>query len=255
MDSLLTEQHEHIYILTLNRVEKRNAFDDALLEQLNKALHHAETTSDIRVVVIKANGHHFSAGADLNWMKRMVTLSETENRADALRFAHILHKLYQCPKPTIALVHGASYGGGIGLIAACDIAIAADNATFCFSEVTLGLVPAVISPYVIKAIGERAAKALFLSAKVFTATHAAQVQLIHHCVPSEHLSTYGLTCAQRIATFSPQAVEEAKALARHVSTQPINDSLLTHTAELIAKLRVSPEAQDALHLFIKQSHG
>ena len=255
MDSLLTEQHEHIYTLTLNRVEKRNAFDDELLEQLYQALCHAEKTPDIRVVMIKANGHHFSAGADLNWMKRMVTLSEADNRADALRFAQILHKLYQCPKPTLALVHGATYGGGIGLIAACDIAIAADNATFCFSEVTLGLVPAVISPYIIKAIGERAANALFLSAEVFNATQAAALHLVHHCVAKDSLGTYARTYAQRIAGFSPQALAAAKALVRHASSQPINDALLTHTAELIAKLRVSPEAQDALNSFIKQSLG
>lgn len=252
MSKLLTEQQNYLYILTLNRADKRNAFDDELLELLHQGLLEAEEDPNIRAIVLKANGRHFSAGADLNWMKRMVDLDEADNRADALRFANILHALYQSTKPTIALAQGATYGGGIGLLAACDIVIAANNAQFCFSEVTLGLIPAVISPYVIQAIGQRNATSLFLSAEVFDASRAHALHLVQHCVPEKNLETYGLEFAQRIANFPPQALMQAKALGRTIGQQVISQDVLTQTAEWIAKLRVSSEAQKALHLFLKQ---
>ncbi|PJD92734.1 MAG: gamma-carboxygeranoyl-CoA hydratase [Legionella sp.] len=255
MSKLLTELSDHVLSLTLNYPEKHNAFDDNILGMLDQALDEAQHNSDVRVIVLKANGRHFSAGADLAWMKRMVNLSEADNHADALRFAHVLHKLYQIPKPTIALVQGATYGGGIGLIAACDIAFAAETAKFCFSEVSLGLIPAVISPYIIQAIGARAATALFLSAEVFHAPEAHRLQLIHTLVKEEDLLKLGLEHAKRLAHFPKQALQQAKSLVRTVQDQAINDTLLTQTAELIAKIRVSTEAQDALHLFLNQSSG
>ena len=255
MSKLLTEQQESLFILTLNNIEKRNAFDDELLTQLQQALTVAEQTPSIQAIVLKANGKHFSAGADLTWMKRMVDASEADNYTDALHFAHVLQQLYQSSKPTIALVQGAAYGGGIGLIAACDIAIATQSAQFCFSEVTLGLIPAVISPYVIQAIGPRVATALFLSAERFDSERALAIQLIHHCVPDEDLLSFGLHYALSIATHPPKALQQAKALVRAMSHRAIDKDVVTDTAKLIAKIRVSAEAQAAIQLFLNPSSG
>jgi len=251
MTKLLSEYSDHVWTITFNHIEKHNAFDDAFLELLDDALDQAYAHEDSRVIVLKANGRHFSAGADLAWMKRMSDLDEADNQADALRFANILHKLYQSPKPTLALVHGATYGGGLGLICACDIAFATDTAKFCFSEVKLGLLPAVISPYVIKAIGARTATALFMSAEVFHAPEAQALQLVHKIINEESLHQEGFAHAKHLANLPQQALQEAKSLVRAVDHQPIDQSLLTLTAAWIARLRVSPEAQAALRLFLK----
>lgn len=255
MRKILSEQIEHVCIITLHNSEKHNAFDDELLAQLDQALDHALEHPDIRIIVLQANGRHFSAGADLAWMQRMVTMTEAENHADALKFAQIIHKLYQSPKPTIALVQGATYGGGIGLIAACDIAFATEQARFCFSEVTLGLIPAVISPYVIQAIGARMANALFLSAEIFYAPQAQAMHLIHNLVPEAELHTAGLAHAKALSLMPNQALCQAKALVRHVQGHPIDAALIQHTATCIAQIRVSMEAQNALHLFLNRSPG
>lgn len=255
MQPLLTASQEHVYTITLNRVDKHNAFNAALLDDLYQALNSAVCDPEVRIILLQANGRHFSAGADLAWMQQMITLSEDENRTDAARFAHILNTLYQCPKPTIALVHGANYGGGIGLMAACDIAVAADNARFCFSEVSLGLVPAVISPYVIRAIGERSAMALFLSAEIFDAQRAHALHLVHDVVAQDQLATYGSEYAQRLAMLPPHAMQQAKSLVRHVGQQPIDAHLLDYTAQKIAELRVLPEAQQAFKQFFKRTPG
>ncbi|MCX7090192.1 MAG: enoyl-CoA hydratase-related protein [Legionellales bacterium] len=255
MRKILSEQIEHVGIITLHNGEKHNAFDDELIRQLDHALDEAIQHPDIRIIVLQANGRHFSAGADLAWMQRMVDMSENDNQADALKFAQTIHKLYECPKPTIALVQGATYGGGIGLIAACDIAFATEQAKFCFSEVTLGLIPAVISPYVIQAIGPRMAKALFLSAEVFYAPQAQAMHLIHTLVPEAELHTAGLAHAKALSHMPNQALCQAKALVRHVQDRPIDTELIQHTAQWIAQIRVSMEAQNALHLFLNRSQG
>ncbi len=255
MSILLTEQIGHVYTLTFNRVEKHNAFDDELLAQLDQALEQATHQTDIHVIVIKANGRHFSAGADLAWMQRMVTMTEAENQDDALKFAQTLHKLYQCPKPTMALVQGATYGGGIGLIAACDLVFASEQAKFCFSEVSLGLIPAVISPYVIQAIGARMANALFLSAEVFHAPRAQNMHLVHTLVPETDLVSVGLKQAETLSQYPQHALQQAKALVRGIHGHPIDKTLINRTSEWIAQIRVSPEAQNALHLFLNRSTG
>ena len=169
MSDVLSELQEHVLLITLNRIKKHNAFDDTLLNDLQLILDHAQDNQQVRVIILKSNGRHFSAGADLAWMQRMATFSEEENLADAKRLAHLMYSLYNSKKPTIAMVQGAAMGGGAGLVAACDVAIASHTAHFCFSEVKLGLIPAVISPYVIKAIGARAATSLFMSAELFDA--------------------------------------------------------------------------------------
>lgn len=252
MSDLLSELQGPVLLITLNRVDKHNAFDDTLLIDLQNLLDNAQESEAVRVIILKANGRHFSAGADLSWMQRMAQYSEEENIADAKILARLMHTLYQCAKPTIAMVHGAAMGGGAGLVAACDLAIAANTARFCFSEVKLGLIPAVISPYVIKAIGERAATSLFISAETFDAKRALELQLVQHCVPEEELLSYTLKYAQQIAQWPTGAVKRAKSLVRQVAGKPINEELQHLTAALIAKQRVSEEGQQGLRAFLNK---
>lgn len=252
MSNLLVELQNHIQLITFNRTEKHNAFDDVLLTELQTALDNAQQNPMVRVIVLKSNGSHFSAGADVNWMKRMAQFTEAENQADAHILARVMYTLYHCIKPTIAMVQGAAFGGGAGLVAACDIAIAAETAKFCFSEVKLGLIPAVISPYVLKAIGERAATWLFMSAEIIDAKRALELQLVQHCVTEDTLLSYTLKYATQLTELPPRAVCEAKSLIRQVADLPINETLQTLTASLIAKKRVSTEGQQALQAFLNK---
>lgn len=250
MADILTEHDNHTLLITLNRISKHNAFDDQLLVELQRILEQAQHDHTVRVIVIKANGKHFSAGADLEWMQRMAHFSEDENIADAAILAKLMHTLHDLSKPTIAMVQGAAYGGGVGLVAACDIAIAADTALFCFSEVKIGLIPAIISPYVIKAIGERAASWLFMSAETIDANRALQLNLVQHRVPEKNLLHYTLDYAHNLAKLAPQAVRNAKALVRRVAHHPINEDLCDLTTALIAKQRVCPEGREGLQAFL-----
>ena len=254
MSDILSEIQGHVLLITLNRIHKRNAFDDILLADLHAILDQAQENPHVRVIVLKANGDHFSAGADIAWMQRMAKFSEEENLADAKILAQVMFSLYHSKKPTSAMVHGAAMGGGAGLVAACDIAIASSTARFCFSEVKLGLIPAVISPYVIKAIGERASAGLFISAETFDAKRALELQLVQHCVPVEKLFSYTLDYAEQIAQWPPSAVCAAKSLVRQVAEMPINNELQHLTATLIAKQRVSAEGQHGLQAFLNKGH-
>ncbi len=253
MSDILSELQDNILMVTLNRVTKHNAFDDVFLSDLQLILDNAQHNSDVNIIILKANGRHFSAGADLAWMQRMAQFSEEENIADAQILAKLMFTLHHHPKPTIAMVQGAAMGGGAGLVAACDIAIAATTANFCFSEVKLGLIPAVISPYVIKAIGERATMALFMSAETFDAKRAFELQLVQHCVPEEELLSYTLQYAKQMAQWPAGAVKAAKSLVRQVANQPINAQVQQLTASLIAKQRVSAEGQLGLNAFLNKS--
>lgn len=252
MAELLVEQQHQVAILTFNRPSKHNALNESLLYALQNALEQALADPQIRVIVLKAKGKHFSAGADLSWMQNMVDYSEEENIKDALILARVLHTLHNSTKPTIAMIQGTAFGGGVGLVAACDIAIAADSAQFCFSEVKLGLVPAVISPYVIKAIGERAAKWLFMTAEMFDAPRAQALQLIHYCIAEQELEPYTLSYAEKISQLAPQAVSDCKTLIASVLGKTINEQLLLDTATIIAKKRISPEGQIGLKAFFKK---
>lgn len=252
MDNLIIEYNNQIAHITLNRIDKHNAFDDILIQSLQKSLDNAILDPNIQVILLKANGKHFSTGADLDWMQRMASCSESENTEDALKLAKLLYTLHNCPKPTIAMVQGSAYGGGAGLVAACDIAIAGSGANFCFSEVKLGLIPAVISPYVIKAIGERAAKWLFISAESINAQRAQSLGLVHHCVDDQTLSDFCQKYAERLLLNAEKAMTESKYLVDKVSGQAINDDLLLMTAELIAKKRGSAEAQTRLVAFLRK---
>lgn len=251
MSDILVENKDKLSVITLNRTDKHNAFDDKLLIELQQCLDNAIKDDSTRVIILKANGKHFSAGADLAWMQRMVQFTEEENIQDALVLAKVMNTLYQSPKPTIAMIQGAAFGGGAGFAAACDIAIAADNASFCFSEVKLGLIPAVISPYVIKAIGERAAKALFMSAEVISATKALSLNLIQHCVAEIELEDFTYTyIKQHIAKNAPEAVNAAKNLVSFVANKPIDQNLIQYTAQQIAQKRISKEGQQGLQAFL-----
>lgn len=252
MQDLLSELDDRVLYITFNRVEKHNAFDDTLLHALQEVLDDAETNERVRVIVLKANGPHFSAGADVAWMQRMITLSEADNRADATILARVVYTLYKSSKPTLAMVQGAALGGGAGLVAACDIAIAADSAHFCFSEVKLGLIPAVISPYVIRAIGERAATWLFMSAEPFDAQRALSLQLVHHCVPENTLLLTTQNYAKKLSKLAPGALCASKALVRDVAGRAIDDTLQALTATKIAHQRVSAEGQRGLRAFLNK---
>lgn len=252
VSDLLYELEDHVCWLTLNRINKHNAFDNHLLTEMQKQLERAVADSHVRVIVLKANGKHFSAGADLSWMRNMVHLSEEENVKDAMVLGNLMYTLNQSPKPTIAMIQGSAFGGGAGLAAACDIAIASVSACFCFSEVKLGLIPAVISPYVVNALGERSAKALFMSAEPFDALRALTLGLIHHCVAEENLYEFTRNYAQQISKNAPEAVKAAKKLAAYVAQYPIDEELVYHTAELIAQKRVSSEGQQGLNAFLNK---
>ena len=252
MADLLSQQNEHTFIITLNRVEKHNAFDDALLKSLQIELDSAILNPSVRTIILKANGKHFSAGADLHWMQRMIGYSEAENIADALVLANVMKTLHESPKPTIAMVQGAAFGGGAGLVAACDIAVTTTTAHFCFSEVKLGLIPAIISPYVVKAIGERAAKWLFMSAEIFDANQAKALGLVHYCVDENELQKFTFDLSNQFLSCAPEAVAQAKKLVDTVTGKPINEALLRETATLIAKKRVSDEGQEWIQKFLNK---
>jgi len=253
MSGLNSHIDSRILTLTLSRPDCRNAFDDDLLMALTTALQAVNQRNDIRVVVIKAEGKHFCAGADLKWMQKMAHFSEAENLTDSLILADAMRAVHQCPVPTICLVQGAAMGGGAGLIAACDIAIASDDARFCFSEVMLGLIPAVISPYVVEAIGPRAAKQLFCTAETFNAHQACSLGLVAQVVALNELEMQGNEICERIKANAPQAVRDCKRLVERVKHQPIDAALVEKTAQLIAAKRVSAEGQKGLQAFLAKS--
>lgn len=252
MKDLLIEIRGTTGLVTMNRPARHNAFDDKLLKELQLELNKLIHDKAVRVIVLKSEGLHFSAGADLSWMQRMASFSQEENHADALVLAHVMHTLHKSPKPTIAMIQGLAFGGGAGLAAACDIAIATDDARFCFSEVKLGLIPAVISPYVVKAIGERAAKALFMSAELFSAQRAYELGLVQHVVTEAELLEFTLNYAQGMAKNAPDAIVQSKHLVDAVANQPIDERLIDYTASQIANKRVSSEGQAGIRAFLNK---
>ncbi|HXS03400.1 MAG TPA: enoyl-CoA hydratase/isomerase family protein [Rhodanobacter sp.] len=252
IDSILSERRGAVVWLTLNRPQVHNAFDDALIAALTDALVAADADPAVRAVVLTGNGSCFSAGADLNWMRGMASASEQENREDSLRLARLMRNLQFLSKPTIARVNGAAYGGGVGLVACCDIAIGVDTAKFALSEVKLGLVPAVISPYVIAAIGLREARRLFITGEVFDAATAVRIGLLHAAVPATELDEAIERQLYLLAKAGPLAQREAKQLALRIGgVDPAQaERIDASNAELIARLRVSPEGQHGLAAFL-----
>lgn len=252
MSELLSEIQDKLCLITINRVNKHNAFDNQLLAEMQRQLNSAINNPEVRVIILKANGKNFSAGADLSWMQSMAQFNEAENLEDSMVLGNLMYTLNQSPKPTIAMVQGAAFGGGVGLVAACDIAIAGESARFCFSEVKLGLIPAVISPYVIRAIGERAAKMLFMSAEIFDAQRALDLNLVLHCVPEEELFEFTLKYANQMSNNAPEAVKMSKKLVQEVAHKNIDKDLVHYTASLIAQKRVSAEGQQGLRAFLNK---
>ncbi|MFK7976748.1 MAG: enoyl-CoA hydratase/isomerase family protein [Halioglobus sp.] len=241
-----------IATVTLNAAQKHNAFDDEVIAALRETFIALARNEKVRVVILAANGKSFSAGADLNWMKRMAQYDLARNEDDARALAEMLQILYSLPMPTIARVQGAAFGGGVGLVACCDIAIATDNAAFCLSEVKLGLIPATISPYVIKAMGERAAKRYFMTAERFDAGKALSLGLVSEIVPAEKLDTSIAALCHTLCGCGPTAVRAAKLLATEVGNKPIDNSLLEDTSKRIAAIRVSAEGQEGLAAFLNK---
>lgn len=240
-----------IATLTLNRPDKRNAMHAPLISEVLAALKLVSTDST-RLVVINGNGDNFCAGGDIHWMQKIAAASEKENHDDAQSLANMLQALYTFPKPTIMLAHGAVMGGGLGLLSACDIALAADNATFSFSEVKIGLTPSMISPYVITAMGERAAHYYFLTGEKFDAQEAYRLGLIHKVTSADQLSALGLSVAQTLLQNSPNALRTAKQLIRLVAKEKITSALAQTTADHLAELRQTPEAQEGLKAFMEK---
>ncbi|MCE5233939.1 MAG: enoyl-CoA hydratase-related protein [Mizugakiibacter sp.] len=238
--------------ITLQRPQVHNAFDDALIAELTAALRSLDDDATVRALVLTGAGASFSAGADLNWMRGMAAAGEEENRADSLRLAALMRTLNFLSKPTLARVNGAAYGGGVGLVACCDLAIGVEGAKFALSEVKLGLVPAVISPYVIAAVGARHARRLFLSGEVFDAAEAARVGLLHQVVPATELDAAIDRALHWLAKGGPQAQREAKRLALRAAgmTPEAQQRIDEDNAALIARLRVSAEGQEGLGAFL-----
>lgn len=238
--------------ITLTRAEVHNAFNDQLIAELTTALQGLESDPRVRAVVLAAEGRSFSAGADLNWMRSMAGYSEAENLADAEALGGLLRTLDALAKPTLALVQGPAFGGGVGLVACCDLAVAVDEATFCLSEVRLGLIPAVISPYVVAAIGARAARRYFLTAERFSAETAWRLGLVHEVARREHLEERAEALLAELLKGGPQALVEAKRLVRDVAGRPQDPALPGDLAGRIARLRVGQEGQEGLSAFLEK---
>jgi len=239
--------------LTMNRPDLHNAFNESFVATLTASLRRLEADPAVRVVMLAANGKSFSAGADLNDMRRMADNSPEQNLADAKGIAELMRTLNALAKPTIALVQGAAYGGGVGLTACCDIAIATARATFCVSEVKLGLIPAVISPYVIAAIGPRAARRYFMTAEVIAAGEAHRLGLVHEVVADEgELAVAADRITSHLLKNGPSAMAAAKKLIATVSGRLVDDPLIAHTAGLMADRRATAECREGLSAFLEK---
>ncbi len=250
--------------VTLNRPEVRNAFNEVMIAELTQAFAGLGQDASVRAIVLAANGPAFCAGADLNWMKKMATYSHDENFADALQLAQMLCTIYECPKPTVARVQGDCYAGGMGLVTACDMIVAVSNANFCLSEVKLGLIPATISPYVIKAMGEQMARRYFLTAERFSATAAYRFGMVHELVESAALDCDGFVnhahaldasvaaITNALLANSPHAVAQAKVLVREVVGRAVDISLQNGTAKRIAQIRSSCEGREGVASFLEK---
>ena len=238
--------------ITLTRSEIHNAFNDVLIAELTAALEGLSADKRVRLLILRAQGRSFSAGADLNWMKAMAGFSEAENREDAMRLARLMQTLNELPLPTVALVQGSAYGGGVGLVACCDIVIAVEEAKFCLSEVKLGLIPAVISPYVIAAIGEAAARRYFLTAEAFSAWEAQRLGLVHEVVDRASLEQRGRQITDALLKGGPKAQAAAKDLIFRCSKSLADTSMIEETAARIAALRASDEGREGINAFLEK---
>ena len=238
--------------VTLNRPDVRNAFNEFTIAELSLAFSELGRLDEVRAIVLAANGPAFCAGADLNWMKKMALYSHAENAEDAEKLADMLRTIYLCPKPVVAKVQGDCYAGGMGLVAACDIAVCSNGAFFCLSEVKLGLIPATISPYVIKSMGENAARRYFLTAEKFSAQEAHRIGFVHEIIGADALDAHVESIVKALVGCSPNAVREAKVLVREVSGKAVDSALVVDTAERIANIRSSDEGREGVASFLEK---
>ncbi|HEY8100278.1 MAG TPA: enoyl-CoA hydratase/isomerase family protein [Burkholderiaceae bacterium] len=262
------ERQDSVARVILNRPDVRNAFNELSIAEITQAFRELGGDDSVRVIVLAARGPVFCAGADLQWMKKMATYTHEENRADAALLAEMLRTIYECPKPVIAKVQGDCYAGGMGLVAACDIAVTVEDAHFCLSEVKIGLMPATISPYVIKAMGEHAARRYFLTAEKFSAQEALRIGFVHQVVSTTVLDTLeGMANVQAtpdplgaavdaivssLLLASPNAIKETKRLVRDVAGMPLTDDLIAGTVERIATIRESDEGREGVKAFLEK---
>ena len=252
MNTLTITRAGHIATVTLNRPDVRNAFNEATIAELTQAFSALGADGSVRAIVLAASGPAFCAGADLNWMKKMAGYTHAENHADALQLATMLRTIYACPQPVVARVQGDCYAGGMGLVAACDIVVAVDTAQFCLSEVRLGLIPATIAPYVIKAMGEQASRRYFLTAERFTAATALRIGFAHDVVAADALDATVAEIAKALVNNSPAAVRQAKRLVREVAGRPVDDTLVDDTAARIAAIRASEQGREGVASFLEK---
>jgi methylglutaconyl-CoA hydratase len=250
MKHLLLNTAAGVTTVTLNRPDLRNAFNDEVIAEMTAVLLELGKRDEVRCIVIAGSGTAFCAGADLNWMRRMADYTRDENVADAGGLARMLEVLYRCPKPTIARVQGDVYAGGTGLVAACDMAVAVDSAQFCLSEVKLGLIPATISPYVMRAMGTRASHRYFLTAERFSAEEAHRIGLVHEVVKAEELDARVGALSQALVQAGPEAVKACKKLLHDVGGHEISAGLVRRTVEAIADIRASDEGREGVQSFL-----
>jgi len=238
--------------LVLSRPEVRNAFNDEVIAELTQAFGALGVREDVRCVVLAATGQAFCAGADLNWMRRMADYTREENLADAAQLAEMLRVIYTCPKPTVARIQGDVYAGGVGLVAVCDMAVSVDTANYCLSEVRLGLFPATISPYVIRAMGARAAHRYFLTAERFDAHEAQRIGFIHSVVSADALDAKVAELTQALVSASPEAVKACKRLLQDVAGRDISAELIERTVQGIADIRASAQGKEGVQSFLQK---
>ena len=251
-NALRIEIQAQVARITLCRPEIRNAFNDEVIAELTAAFLDMGGRDDVRAIVLAAEGPAFCAGADLNWMRRMADYTREENLADAAKLAEMLRVMYACPKPTVAAVQGDVYAGGMGLVAACDMAVSVDSANFCLSEVKLGLIPATISPYVIRAMGARAAHRYFLTAERFNATEAHRIGFVHEVVAADALDAKVGELLKALTSASPNAVRACKRLVQDVAERELTGDLIAATVEGIADIRASEEGREGVQSFLQK---
>jgi methylglutaconyl-CoA hydratase len=241
-----------VAVIWMAREKVRNAFNEVMIAETTETFRALAADNDVRAIVLAGRGPAFCAGADLDWMRRMAGYSDAQNRADAAQLAQLMRTIYECPKPTIARVHGDAYAGGIGLLAVCDMAIAATEANFCLSETKLGLIPAVISPYVLRAMSPQHARRYFVTAERFDAAEAYRIGLVHDIAPLEQLDGRINEVLGALMQTSAHAAREAKRLVREVAGRPIDDELLADTAERIAAARASEDGREGIQAFLEK---
>jgi len=242
----------HVAVVWMAREKVRNAFNETMIAELAQVFRELGADDGIRAIVLAGRGPAFCAGADLDWMRRMASYSMQENRTDARALADMLRVVYECPKPTLARVHGDAYAGGMGLIAACDIAFAAINVNFCLSETRLGLIPATISPYVLRSMGINAARRYFLTAEKFDAAEAYRIGFVHDIAPLDELDARVNTLLGALMQTSSNAVREAKRLVREINGRPIDEALVADTAERIATIRTADDGKEGVRAFLEK---